>query len=116
MCLGNDFFQPAGHCRECFLTLAQGKIGRTAARYALAAPRLVPLALPGALPAAVHGFGGPMQGQAFNRALRYLSYLPAAKWTALVASIAAGVFFVLLLALLALFADLIVNRGAIPMY
>jgi ATP-binding cassette, subfamily B, bacterial len=57
-----------------------------------------------------------MQRLAFARALRFLSYLPAAKWTALVASVAAGVFFVFLLALLALFADLIVNRGAMPMY
>lgn len=57
-----------------------------------------------------------MERRAFARALRFLNYLPFAKWTALVASVGAGVLFVALLALLALFADLMVNRGQVPAF
>lgn len=57
-----------------------------------------------------------MERQAFARALRFLNYQPASKWTALVASVVAGVLFVALLAVLALFTDLMVNRGEIPTY
>jgi ATP-binding cassette subfamily B protein len=57
-----------------------------------------------------------MERRAFARALRFLNYLPAAKWTALVGSAVAGVLFVSLLILLALFTDLMVNRGEIPSY
>jgi ATP-binding cassette subfamily B protein len=53
---------------------------------------------------------------AFARARRFLDYHPVAKWSSLVAAVATGVFFVLLLLILALFADLMVNRGEIPAY
>ncbi len=57
-----------------------------------------------------------MERQAFARALRFLNYQPAAKWTALIASVGAGVLFVALLAVFALFADLLVSHGEIPPY
>lgn len=52
----------------------------------------------------------------FARARRYLDYDVAAKWTALVAAVASGIFYVALLAVLGLFADLIFLRGQIPPY
>jgi ATP-binding cassette subfamily B protein len=54
--------------------------------------------------------------RAFARAWSYLNYNPVAKWTALVAAVAAGVFYVLLLLFLWLFADEMVYRGQIPGY
>ena len=51
---------------------------------------------------------------AFARARSFLNYHPAAKWSALTAAVGTAVTYVLLLMLLALFADLIVNRGEIP--
>src|SRR5262245_34020251 len=57
-----------------------------------------------------------MERRAFARALRFLNYLPFAKWTALLASVGAGVVFVAFLALLALFADLMVNHGQVPAF
>lgn len=57
-----------------------------------------------------------MEGRAFARALRFLNYLPIAKWAALLASVGASILFVALLALLALFADLMVDRGRLPTF
>lgn len=55
-----------------------------------------------------------MAQEAFARARRFLNYLPAAKWSALVGSVLSGLLYVALLLVLALFADLMVNRGEIP--
>jgi hypothetical protein len=52
--------------------------------------------------------------KAFARAWGYLSYNPVAKWSALAAAVATGVLYVVLLAILWLFADLIVSHGQIP--
>ena len=57
-----------------------------------------------------------MERQAFARALRFLNYLPSAKWGALLASLGAAVLFVSLLAVLALFVELVVNKGEIPAF
>ncbi len=57
-----------------------------------------------------------MERQAFARALRFLNYLPLAKWTALIASVGTAILFVALLSILALFADLMVNHGELPTY
>src|SRR4051812_13390761 len=57
-----------------------------------------------------------MDRTAFARARTFLSYNPLAKWTSLVASVGTGVLYVVLLLLLALFADLTVYRGQIPAY
>src|SRR5262245_23908735 len=54
--------------------------------------------------------------RAFARAWSYLNYHAVAKWMALVAAVAAGVLYVLLLIVLWLFGDLIVHRGQIPAY
>jgi ATP-binding cassette subfamily B protein len=54
--------------------------------------------------------------RAFARAWTYLNYNAAAKWSALVAAVITGVLYVALLALLWLFADLMVHRGQIPAY
>src|SRR5262245_35038820 len=54
--------------------------------------------------------------RAFARAWSYLNYNAAAKWTALVAAVAAGVLYVLLLLILWLFGDLMVHRGQIPAF
>src|SRR5207247_2949153 len=75
---------------------------RRAAPVRLGAPDLLPESL--------------MERQAFARALRFLNYLPLAKWSALVASVGAGVLFVGLLTVLALFADLMINRGQLPAF
>jgi ATP-binding cassette subfamily B protein len=50
------------------------------------------------------------------RAWRYLSYSRAAKWDALITAVGTSILYVLLLVLLALFADLIVHSGQIPAY
>jgi len=57
-----------------------------------------------------------MERAAFARALKFLSYKPVAMWCALVAGVLTSVLFVVFLMLLALFADLMVNRGGIPCY
>ncbi len=57
-----------------------------------------------------------MGNAAFIRARKFLNYYPLAKWLALVGSVGTGVFFVLLLLVLALFADLMVERGEIPCF
>jgi ATP-binding cassette subfamily B protein len=53
---------------------------------------------------------------AFARARRFLNYNLVAKWSALTAAVGTGILYVGLLVLLALFADLLVNRGRIPSY
>src|SRR5713226_4182595 len=59
----------------------------------------------------------PIMGNAaFLRARKFLNYNPVAKWLALVGAVGTGVFFVLLLLVLALFADLMVERGEIPCF
>jgi ABC-type multidrug transport system fused ATPase/permease subunit len=57
-----------------------------------------------------------MDRSAFIRARQFLSYHPVAKWSALAAAGATAVLYVGLLLVLALFADLMVNRGEIPCY
>jgi ATP-binding cassette subfamily B protein len=57
-----------------------------------------------------------MERQAFARALRFLDYQPAAKWTALFASVGTSILFVALLGTLALFVDLTVNQGEVPAF
>lgn len=57
-----------------------------------------------------------MEREAFARAWRFLNYRPAAKWAAQVAAVSSAVLYVALLAVLGLFADLVVNRGQIPSY
>lgn len=57
-----------------------------------------------------------MDRAAFARALKFLNYKPVATYSALVAGILSSIFFVLLLVVLALFADLVVNRGEAPCY
>ena len=52
--------------------------------------------------------------RAFARAWSYLNYNPVAKWTALLAAVAAGALYVALLIVLWLFADEMVYRGQIP--
>ena len=57
-----------------------------------------------------------MEREAFARARRFLNYSPVAKWLALVAAVSSGVFYVALLVVLGLFADLVVSRGVIPSF
>lgn len=57
-----------------------------------------------------------METSAFARARNFLSYHPSAKWLAIVASVLSAFLFLALLLLLALFVDLVVNRGEIPPY
>ena len=47
---------------------------------------------------------------------RVLNYLPEAKWLALVSSVVSGLLYVVLLVILALFVELMVNQGSIPMF
>ena len=54
--------------------------------------------------------------EAFPRARQFLNYRPVARWLALVGSVASGLLYVALLGMLALFVDLMVNRGAIPTF
>src|SRR5438270_630496 len=55
-----------------------------------------------------------MDNAAFTRAARFLNYVPVAKWLSMLCGVATAVLYVGLLLVLALFADLMVNRGAIP--
>ncbi len=55
-----------------------------------------------------------MRPSPFARARTFLNYHPVAKWSALVSAVGTGLLFVGLLIVLALFADLMVNRGEIP--
>jgi ATP-binding cassette subfamily B protein len=57
-----------------------------------------------------------VERSAFARARRFLRYHAGATWSALIAGAAAGVLYVALLFLLSLFADLLVNQGAIPAF
>src|SRR5262249_13575752 len=57
-----------------------------------------------------------MGNAAFIRARKFLNYNPLAKWLALIGAVGTGVFFVLLLLVLALFADLMVERGEISCF
>src|SRR5262249_44745134 len=54
-----------------------------------------------------------VERNAFARARAFLDYRPAAKWLAILGSIASAILYVLLLIVLALFADLLINRGRI---
>lgn len=54
-----------------------------------------------------------MQSKAWAWAWNFLKYSPTAKWTAIVAAVGTGVFYVGLLVVLSLFADLLVYRGHI---
>src|SRR5262249_40374264 len=60
--------------------------------------------------------GAPMEAAAFARAQSFLNYSPIAKWSAIASGVATVVFYVVLLVVLALFADLMVNRGEIPCF
>jgi ABC-type multidrug transport system fused ATPase/permease subunit len=53
---------------------------------------------------------------AFAKAVAYLNYKKAAKWTALAAAAGTGVVYVALLGVLWLFTDLLVYRGRLPTY
>jgi ATP-binding cassette subfamily B protein len=57
-----------------------------------------------------------VEREAFARAWRFLDYKPASKWLALTASVATGLLYVGLFLVLALFADLLVNSGRIPIF
>jgi ABC-type multidrug transport system fused ATPase/permease subunit len=50
----------------------------------------------------------------FAKACAYLSYRPLSKWTAYIAGILSGLVYIGLLAVLGLFADLMVERGKLP--
>lgn len=58
----------------------------------------------------------PVESTAFARARKFLDYQPVAKWSALLGAVASGVLYVVLLMVLALYAELMVNRGEIPSY
>lgn len=53
---------------------------------------------------------------AFAKAVSYLNYMPSAKWTAQAAAAGTAIVYVALLALLWLFADLMVYRGQLPTF
>ena len=55
-----------------------------------------------------------MDRTAFARAWKFLGYRPGAKWTAILAAVAAGVLYVAFLFVFGLFADLMVTRGNVP--
>jgi ATP-binding cassette subfamily B protein len=57
-----------------------------------------------------------VEREAFARARRFLNYSPVAKWTAIAAGVATSLFYVALLVVLGLFADLMVSRGEIPTF
>lgn len=57
-----------------------------------------------------------MGNAAFLRARRFLNYNPLAKWAALAGGALTGVLYVALLIVLALFIDLMVDRGEIPAF
>lgn len=52
----------------------------------------------------------------FARARGFLDFLPVAKWTAIVAGIATGIFCLLLLVFLAFLVDLLFNQGGAPSF
>lgn len=54
-----------------------------------------------------------MEREAFARARKFLNYSPVAKWVALAAAVGTGILYVALLAVLALYADLMISRGEI---
>src|SRR5262245_44771358 len=51
---------------------------------------------------------------AFARAASYLSYKAVARWTAYAAAVGSALMLIVLLVLLALFADVVVHRGQLP--
>jgi ATP-binding cassette subfamily B protein len=57
-----------------------------------------------------------VERSAFARARQFLRYHPVATWSAVIAGAGSGLLYVALLFLLSLFADLMVNQGAIPAY
>jgi ATP-binding cassette subfamily B protein len=57
-----------------------------------------------------------MKDTSFARARQFLDYHPAAKWLAVVSSVATAILYVTLLGLLGLFIDLVVSQGKIPPY
>jgi len=54
-----------------------------------------------------------VEREAFARARKFLNYSPVAKWVALAAAVGTGILYVALLAVLALYADLMISRGEI---
>src|SRR5262249_28279327 len=58
----------------------------------------------------------PMDNTAFVRARNFLNYHPVARWLAVAASIVTAILFFVLILLLALYVDLIVNRGELPSF
>jgi ATP-binding cassette subfamily B protein len=61
-----------------------------------------------------HWKGSRVDSAAFARARQFLYYHPVATWSALAAGVGSGILYLVLLVLLTLFADLIVNQGAVP--
>lgn len=57
-----------------------------------------------------------MGNAAFVRARRFLNYNPLAKWAALAGGTLTGILYVALLLVLALFIDLMIDRGEIPSF
>jgi ATP-binding cassette, subfamily B, bacterial len=57
-----------------------------------------------------------VDGNAFARTRSYLNFAQSAKWTAILSGAFASIFYVVLLILLALFADLLITRGRIPTF
>ncbi len=57
-----------------------------------------------------------METNAFERAQKFLSYHPVAKWLAILSSVGTAVLYAGMLATLALFIDLMVNRGEIASF
>ena len=57
-----------------------------------------------------------MDNASFNRATFFLNYSPVAKWLSMISGVGTAILYVVLLIVLALFADLLVNQGAIPAF
>ncbi len=57
-----------------------------------------------------------MDRTAFARARGFLDYTPTPKWTATLCSLATTVIYILLILILALFADLLISQGRIPAF
>lgn len=57
-----------------------------------------------------------MAQSAFTQVRQYLDYRATAKWGALTAAVAAGLFYICFLFLLGLAVDLLINQGAIPSF
>jgi ATP-binding cassette subfamily B protein len=55
-----------------------------------------------------------MDHTAFVRARKFLQYHPAAKWLSVASSVLAALLFFVLILLLALYVDIVVNRGEVP--